>query len=379
MADLRRTSLALTAVFAVNGSYFGAWATRIPDTKTRFDLSADTLGLLLLLLAIGSIISFPYAGRLVDKIGARRATMWTLPYYVITLIIIGLAPNLWVLGIGLALFGSSHGSMDVAMNAWGAEVERKAGKPILGRFHAAYSLGAGLGAAIGAASISAGMSTATHLVGFALVTGGLLWAFGQSNWQSDIRETPSKAPMIAWPKGALLLVGLAAFASSIGEGSMFDWGALFTLDRVDTTTAQAALGLTVFSVTMVIIRLASGEIVGALGPSRAITLSGCLALIGVLTVLFASTLWVIYLGFGIMGLGYALIFPLAFSRAGNDPELPAGQAMAQVATLGYGGMLLGPPLIGFLTEWGGFGLSFGCIALLAASIIVLSRGFKTQS
>jgi len=83
-------------------------------------------------------------------------------------------------------------------------------------------------------------------------------------------------------------------------------------------------------------------------------------------------------GFAIMGLGYSLIFPLAFSRAGNDPDLPAGQAMAQVATLGYGGMLLGPPLIGFLTERGGFNLSFGFIALLAAAIIFQGRGFKTK-
>ncbi len=375
MANLRRTSLALAAVFAVNGSYFGAWATRIPDTKARFDLSADALGMLLLLLAIGSIVSFPYAGRLVDNIGARRATMWTLPYYVFSLVVIGLAPNLWVLGLGLALFGSSHGAMDVAMNSWGAEVERASGKPILGRFHACYSLGAGTGAAIGAASISAGYSTATHLIGFALITGVLLFLFGQSDWDSKITKNPAKAPMIAWPSGALLLVGLTAFASSIGEGSMFDWGALFILDRVPSSAAQAALGLTVFSVKMVLVRLLSGEIVGALGPVKTIRLSGLLALCGVLLALNASHLWLIYFGFGVMGLGYALIFPLAFSRAGNDPILPPGQAMAQVATLGYGGMLLGPPLIGFLTERGGFTVSFGFIAVLAATIILLARGF----
>ena len=183
--------------------------------------------------------------------------------------------------------------------------------------------------------------------------------------------------MIAWPKGALLLVGLAAFASSIGEGSMFDWGALFTLDRIDTSTAKAALGLTVFSVTMVLVRFFSSQIVSTLGATRGIFTSGILALIGVLLTLSAWNIWIIYLGFAIMGLGYALIFPLAFSRAGNDPNLPAGQAMAQVATLGYGGMLLGPPLIGFLTERGGFNLSFGFIAVLAASIIVLARGFRT--
>ncbi|MEM7198131.1 MAG: MFS transporter, partial [Pseudomonadota bacterium] len=199
--SLRSASIALAFIFAVNGSYFGAWATRIPDTKARFDLSADALGLLLLLLAIGSIISFPYAGRLVDRIGARRATMWTIPYYVCALTLMGLAPNIWVLAITLVLFGSSHGSMDVAMNAWGAEVERAAGKPILGRFHASYSMGAGAGAAIGAMTISLGLSIMEHLVGFAIATGLLLWLFSGNTWQESFNmvsmwlahETASKA------------------------------------------------------------------------------------------------------------------------------------------------------------------------------------------
>ncbi|MEM7240872.1 MAG: MFS transporter [Pseudomonadota bacterium] len=375
---IRQATLALIVIFAVNGSYFGAWATRIPDTKARFDLSADQLGLFLLLLAIGSIVSFPTAGRLVDRIGAKRATLWTLPYYVVALILLGLAPNLWILGIALVLFGSSHGSMDVAMNAWGAEVERATKRPILGRFHAFYSLGAGAGAAIGAASIGLGMSTAAHLVSFALVTGLLLLLAGRSDWISTIPKKTTKTPMIAWPRGPLLLVGLAAFASSIGEGSMFDWGALFILDRIDVGTAKAALGLTVFSVTMVIVRLLSSQIVSTLGQARAVVISGGLALAGLLLALNTWNIWIIYFGFGIMGLGYALIFPLAFSRAGNDATLAPGQAMAQVATLGYGGMLLGPPLIGFLTERGGFNLSFGFIALLAAAILFLSRGFAPR-
>ena len=106
----------------------------------------------------------------------------------------------------------------------GAEVEKAVGKPILGRFHGFYSLGAGMGAAIGAASISFGVSTAVHLVGFGLITGALVLMFAQSDWHSVTRETTQKTPMVAWPRGPLLLVGIAAFASSIGEGSVFDWG-----------------------------------------------------------------------------------------------------------------------------------------------------------
>ena len=73
-------------------------------------------------------------------------------------------------------------------------------------------------------------------------------------------------------------------------------------------------------------------------------------MIGGLLVLVAPSLPVALIGFAAFGIGYAMIIPLAFSRAANDPDVPAGRAIASVATLTYGGILIGPPLIGFVAE-----------------------------
>lgn len=77
-----------------------------------------------------------------------------------------------------------------------------------------------------------------------------------------------------------------------------------------------------------------------------------------------------------MGVGYAVIMPLAFSRAAADPFLPPGTAIASVSTLGYGGLLLGPPLIGFVADATSLRMGFGILAILAALIVVLAYAVK---
>ena len=84
-------------------------------------------------------------------------------------------------------------------------------------------------------------------------------------------------------------------------------------------------------------------------------------------------------GFALMGVGYAVIMPLAFSRAARDPLLPPGTAIASVSTLGYGGLLLGPPLIGFVADATTLRTGFGLLAVLAALIVVLAGAVRVRT
>ena len=71
-----------------------------------------------------------------------------------------------------------------------------------------------------------------------------------------------------------------------------------------------------------------------------------------------------------------MIMPLAFSRAAKDPHLPPGTAIASVATLGYGGLLLGPPIIGFVAHATDLRTGFAVLVILAVLIIVLARAVR---
>ena len=169
-----------------------------------------------------------------------------------------------------------------------------------------------------------------------------------------------------------MLVGLLALASGAGEGAVADWSAIYLRDTVGTGEAQATLGYAVFSVAMVAMRLVADPLVTRIGPVRMARAAGVCAAAGVLLVTLPVTLPAALAGFALMGFGYATVVPLAFSRAAADPHVPPGQAIASVATLGYGALLLAPPTIGFLSEVTSLRTALMLLAGLAALITLLA-------
>lgn len=371
---------AIAAMFALNGALFGLWASRIPAFKASHDLSHAGLGALLLLLAGGAICAFPLAGRLADRYGAARVTKRFAAIKILALLALAAAPNVATLALALFTFGAIHGGMDVTMNAWGAEVERWAKRPQMSSFHAMWSLGAGLGAASGFAAISLGASPLLHfaLIGVPLAA-GLFW-LGHIPWHSVVAPTTPNSeakPTFSLPKGPLVLVGLLTFGAAMGEGAIADWSAVYLVDTGGAPENWAAMGYAVFSAAMVVMRLLGDRITSATSPQSAARVSGLVAALGaVLTVVFPTPAMMLT-GFVLMGFGYALVFPLAFSRAANDPHVSPGRALASTATFGYGGILLGPPLIGFVANATSLRVSFGLLVALALMTALLSGVLKS--
>lgn len=368
---------AVTAMFALNGALFGIWASRIPAVRDHLTLSHDALGYGLLFMAAGAVCSFPVTGRLTDRFGAVSITRIIAVLYTFSLVLLALADSFTMLAAFLFLFGAFHGSMDVAMNAWAAEVEQAYDKPLMSSFHAMWSLGAGLGAVSGFAAVRWDASVLQHF----LIAGGVVVAMALTmswvQWTSR-RAEQSQGAVFAFPSGVLILVGFTALCGALGEGAVADWSALFLRDVTGAAESVATLGYAVFSVAMVVCRLAGGFLVARIGPVAAARGGGVFAAIGVFCVLSAGAVPLALVGFTLMGVGYAVIMPLAFSRAANDPNIPPGQAIASVATLGYGGLLIGPPLIGFLAELLSLRMAFGVLLPLAV-LIVLCAGALTRA
>ncbi len=365
---------AVTAAFTLNGLLFGVWASRVPGFKESFALSEATLGFLLLALAGGAITSFPLAGGLSERWGASRMTILCAMIYCPALIGLALAPTPLLLGVALFVFGAMHGAMDVCMNGWGAKVENRMERSTMSIFHAMFSLGAGLGAASGYAAVRVGLSPLAHFSLIAVIGGALaLWLMIPERGPKPVAHaTAGKGSFLALPSGQLALVGLVALCVSMGEGAMADWSAVFMEQLVKVSEAQAALGYAAFSATMVLTRLSGGLLVQYLGPVKVTRASGLTAFLGLFIVLTTSSMAVALVGFALIGVGYAVVMPLVFSRAANDPDVPSGPAIASVATVGYGGMLLGPPVVGFIAQLAGLRVSFALLALLALVAVMLA-------
>ncbi|MEO0497456.1 MAG: MFS transporter, partial [Pseudomonadota bacterium] len=104
--------------------------------------------------------------------------------------------------------------------------------------------------------------------------------------------------------------------------------------------------------------------------------SAATAFSGLAAAILGQELAMVLFGFGLMGVGYAVVMPLVFSRAANDPVIAPGPAIASVATLGYGGMLLGPPIIGFVAELTGLRGSFTVLAALTLLAFFLAPSLR---
>jgi MFS family permease len=373
----RATWIAVSAMFILNGALYGIWASRIPAMAARHDLDAGELGLLLLLLAGGAIAAFPLAGRFADRVGAAYITLRIAVAYTVALALAGLAPGIVTLAIALALFGATHGAMDVAMNTWAGEAERHIARPVMSSFHAMFSLGAGLGAASGFGAEHFGVDIATHFIAAGTVVAVLTLYLSRIGWVSPAQDNVSGTPLFPLPKGPLVAVGLIAFCTSMGEGAMVDWSALLLIETSGVTPASAALGYSVFSIAMVITRLLGDQATRAFGSTPTARVAGMIATLGAVSAAASTSYGVTLVGFGLMGVGYAVIMPLAFSRAARDPHLPPGTAIASISTLGYGGLLLGPPLIGFAADSTTLQTAGGMLAILAALIVVLAGAVRT--
>ncbi|WP_109310452.1 MFS transporter [Ruegeria sp. AU67] len=366
---------AVAAMFILNGALFGIWASRIPAVRDKLDLTHETLGYGLLFMAAGAVCSFPITGRLTDRFGAVVLTRYIAVLYTVSLVLLALAGSFWSLAAFLFAFGAFHGSMDVAMNAWAAEVEQAYKKPVMSSFHAMWSLGAGLGALSGFAAVQVGLTVIQHFLLAGGIVVGLALALSWVRWTSR-RAAVSGGKVFALPSGALILVGFTALCGALGEGAVADWSAIFLRDVTDAAESIAALGYAVFSVAMVAFRLAGGFVIARFGPVATARFGGACAALGVFCVVSAAEAALALAGFAMMGVGYAVIMPLAFSRAASDPNVPPGQAIASVATLGYGGLLIGPPLIGFLAEMLTLRVAFTALLPLAVFIVLLAGSLR---
>lgn len=371
---LRTPRRAVSVIFMVCGALFGVWASRIPAVAAALKLDETALGLVLLCLAGGAVLAFPLAGRLADRLGPVQAARLLVTAFALALPLLAVAPSPAVLAAALLLFGAAFGSLDVAMNAWAAEVEQAMQRPVMASFHALYSVGAGLGAASGAAASAAGLSVGAHFLVAAAFLGPLALWMSMVAWPS--RPAPRRGPVFALPRGGLLVVGLVAFCGSVGEGAAADWGAVFMARSIGTGDALAAMAFAVFSVVMVAVRLVGDRLVARRGAIDALRLSALAALAGAGVLLLAPSAWVALAGFALLGGGYALIMPLAFARGASDPAYSPGAGVAAVATLAYGGMLLGPPVIGGLAGLVSLRAAFGVLVLLALATLALAPHFR---
>ncbi len=369
---VRTARWAVAAMFLVNGALLANWVARIPAVQQRLGLSAGALGIALLGMAIGALAAFPVTGLLIAHYGSRRVTTGAALVYCAAVPLPGLAPSLPLLMVALIALGAGNGAMDVAMNAQGVAVEARYGRPIMSSFHGLWSVGGFAGALVGGVAAGAGIAPFPHLLGAAVVL--VIAALIASRWLLPVAaDAHSGAPAFARPTRALLGLGVVAFCSALGEGAMADWSAVFLHTSLATSAAFAAAGYAGFSLAMTAGRLSGDRLTHRFGPVVLVRAGGLLAAVGLGVALVVGRAGPAVAGFALVGAGLSLVAPLVYSRAGRTPGVSAAAALAAVATMGYTGFLLGPPIIGAVAQALSLRDALGIIVLLGLAIAALAR------
>ena len=355
VSSVMRARIAVAAIFFLNGVSVASWVVRIPDVQQALTLSAGTLGLALLGAAAGALVAMPFAGRLVSRHGSRAVTVGAALAYAATLALPAVAPSLILLIAALFINGAANGSLNVAMNAQASTVERVHGRPIMSSFHALFS-GGGLAGAAGGGMIAAGGASAQlHLA----VVGGVMIALvvvaARAMLPASAEWHPPEAEAEAGDEGArpgrrVILLGVLAFSVLFAEGAMGDWSAVYLRDVAGAGPGLAASGYAAFSIAMALGRVVGDHLTARVGATRMVGFGALLATAGIALALFDPSTRAIAIGFGAVGAGLATAFPSVLTAASRVPGMKAGAGIAAVATLGYTGLLAGPPLIGFVAQ-----------------------------
>jgi len=379
--SVTKAKLATQAIFLICGLGVSSWAVMVPFAKSRLRLNDAELGGLLLLLGAGSVTMMPLTGILMGRIGSR----WLI--FIAALVIALCLPLLLILdtpltlGIALFFFGAGIGTIDVAMNAHGVQVQNLYGKPIMSSLHGLFSVGGLFGAfglgfliRLGAQPLYAAVIIALSLLLIAIIGYRFLFSLDIESAAierfSSVITGKSRREANAWLSPAALFLGVLCFTAFLAEGAMLDWSALFLKEYRKVDVSLAGSGYAAFSVAMATTRLFGDRLVAWLKSDRIIVFGSLIAAIGMFIAIGLPWLSGTLFGFFLIGLGAANIVPVFFSEAGNIKGVSSAMAISVIATFGYGGQLAGPASLGFIAQRFSLPVALGVVGVLLIFVTI---------
>lgn len=369
--------IAVGILFFMAGLCFSSWASRIATIQQTMGLTDAGLGAVLFSLPVGLMLSLPFSGWVITRIGSKKLLLSAILVYGTCLISLGLAQNTFQLIICLVCFGFSSNAVNISVNTQAVAAEGMYDKPIMASFHGLWSMAGFTGAGIGTVMIANRIDPFRHFI-LVLVILAIGVAVASRYLYDDAGAPKNKdAASVSLREKfrlmvPLLTLGSIAFCSMICEGAMFDWSVVYFKKVVDAPIALQGAGFTAFMFTMAGGRFIADWFAHRFGLKRTLQVSGSLTASGLLVAIIFPYFYTAMAGFLLVGAGVSSVVPMVYSAAGRSKTMSAGVALAAVSTIGFIGFLVGPPVIGFIAGLATLRASFAFIAVMGISVVVLS-------
>lgn len=372
MQERVKQRLALNAYFFFSGLTFATWASRIPSIKTYFNFNEAELGTILLAMPISSIIGLPVSGWLISKYNSRGPLVVAFVCFALALMAIGFVTTPFLLVVSICVFSFFMRIINISMNTQSITLQKKYEKRIVGSFHGLWSTGGLVGVGFSTLMVKLDVGMSVHLMIVSIITlvcSIVAYFFTLTN---DKAPTGNKL-ILGKPDAFILYLGLLVFFAALCEGGMFDWSGVYFKEVVEAEVFT--YGYLTFMTFMAMSRFFSDRLVELLGMPKTFAISAVSVAIGILISIIWPYFWPALFGFCLVGFGTASVFPMAFSLAGTSQKYSAGMAISIISTYGTLGMLIGPPMVGYLAHAFGLRYAFFVFVFSGLMLIPISRLF----
>ncbi len=386
-ADIKRAHLGVTLAFLSLGLSAGNFVSRIPDLKSKLELSNSVLGVSLLMMSLGVLVALGPVGKLAGKHGSAATLNIATASLILVAPFVGLANSAVTLSAALFFFGMTVASQDVSMNTHGVTLEEKSGRRFMSRFHAFWSVGGLVGSIVGGLFAQAEIGVFPHFLFVSLVITAITLYGSRLLLPADadkhVYSEEDKAAKKKRPP-LILIMGLLGLAASIGEGSAGDWGGVLARETFGASAFVGTIPFIAFSFTMVVGRFFGDQLATKFGPNRILKVGGLIGGTGLAIGLFIGGTGGVIFGWFLFGAALSAVIPLLFSAAGSMANkrfagsISPAEAVAMISGISYFGFIVGPPLMGFLADAITLRWAMLVPAILAIIISASSRIFTHE-
>lgn len=379
MTSFTRQKLCCGYFFAVPGLAYGIFTARMPALKAMVKADDTGIGFLLLFFGAASFLGLISCRYAINRYGAKAVIAVSSLLIPITMCIAALGINYWQLVAFGVAGGLASGFCEVAMNTQGMLIEKSFKRLCMSSLHACFSLGGMAGSLSGSFFAWLDLSPVLNFLIISLLY-LCLYPFAYANMEKLSSEVGNEGKQKERRKIPLFIYmcGLASMCCYVSEGSVGEWGSILLHSVKGAPQDQAALVFACFCLSMVIFRFLGDRIREAFGDVVIVFCGGLLAAICMSVVLLASSPVICLIAYTIMGIGFAPIVPILFSRSGKCPGISQAQASTTISIMSYTGLLVFPPFLGMLGDSIGLGralwvITVACICIAAAGPLLLSR------
>lgn len=377
-----------TQILATRLSFFAlgfstaAWAPLIPFAQLRLQLNHADFGLLLLCMGIGSMLTMPLTGALIQRLGCRLVIGFGIISAAMILPLLTYLSTALFMASIMFVFGAVIGSLGIAINLQAVKVEKITLRNMMSSFHGMCSLGGLFGVLLMTVMLSFGLSAlfaAIIISSILLIIALIAVPFCmRAEHQQDSLDNFNEEQQISTskryiPNFYIILMGGICFIAFLSEGAAMDWSGIYLVSKYGLDASFAGLAYTFFAISMTIGRFSGAYLLHYFGENKLIMHSALWAAIGMGMIVSAPNWPIVLVGYAILGLGCSNIVPLMFSRVGRQQLMPKAAALSFVSTMAYTGVLAGPALVGFLSELFSLTIVFSIITALIATIMLLNR------